>query len=112
MYVPEFYFNADSAIFGIIQSSDINENIVSRYFLATRLLPCGPNDAAVKKFTGNDDPGSPPSARDHLTHAIHAFSHFSVVYSQGFLLLCDLQGGGNFVSLTCILVLTSYHRFD
>jgi len=47
-------------------------------------------DGKVKKFTGNDDIGDQPS--DPLTEAIHAFAHFSLVYTKGYLLLCDLQG--------------------
>ena len=32
------------------------------------------------------------SATDDLTKAIHAFAHFSLIYSHGHLLFCDLQG--------------------
>ncbi|KAJ7574105.1 hypothetical protein C8J56DRAFT_902733 [Mycena floridula] len=46
-----------------------------RYFIATPLLPCGPADAGVKKYTGNDDVGAPPT--DHLTAVLHAFMHYT-----------------------------------
>jgi len=59
------------------------------YFIATPLLPCGPVDPKVEKFTGNGDIGP---ASDHMTKAIHAFAHFSAVYTQNNLLICDLQG--------------------
>jgi hypothetical protein len=59
------------------------------YFIATRLLPCGRYDGGVKKFTGNDDIGD---ARDDTTQAVHAFAHFSLLYSGKHMLFCDLQG--------------------
>jgi hypothetical protein len=31
-------------------------------------------------------------ATDHITRAIHAFAHFSVVYSRKNNIFCDLQG--------------------
>ena len=52
------------------------------------LLPCGIFDK-VTKFTGSDDIAP---AADAMTKAIHAFTHFSYVYSKGFWLFCDLQG--------------------
>lgn len=58
-------------------------------FLATLLLPCGKVDEKVKKFTGSDDIGDAP---DNMTKAIHAFAHWSLLYSQGHILFCDLQG--------------------
>ena len=59
-----------------------------RHFLATPLLPCEA-DPQIKKFMGNDQIGV---ADDNMTQAIHAFAHFSVIYSQKNLLFCDLQG--------------------
>jgi hypothetical protein len=61
-------------------------------FIATRLLPCGPIDAPIEKFTGNDDVGPAPGPKEHLTVALHAFTHYVVVWSRGNFLLCDLQG--------------------
>lgn len=43
----------------------------------------------VTKFTGSDDIAL---VADAMIKAIHAFAHFSHVYSKGFLLFCDLQG--------------------
>jgi len=61
-------------------------------FIATRLLPCGPVDAPIEKFTGNDDAGPPPGPKEELTVALHAFTHYTATFSRGHLLLCDLQG--------------------
>jgi len=61
-------------------------------FIATRLLPCGPIDGSVEKFTGNDDVGPSPGPKEHLTVALHAFTHYVAVWSRGNYLLCDLQG--------------------
>jgi hypothetical protein len=58
-------------------------------FIATPLLPCGELDGKLRKFTGNEDFGE---ADDHLTKAMHAFSHFTAVYTQNIIILCDLQG--------------------
>ncbi|KAF8952860.1 hypothetical protein BDZ97DRAFT_1909005 [Flammula alnicola] len=64
-------------------------SIPSARFIATPLLPCGELDGKIQKFTGNDEFGD---ANDHLTKAIHAFSHFTAVYTQKNIVLCDLQG--------------------
>lgn len=61
------------------------------FFLATKLLPCGPFDD-LKKFTGNNSAGEKPKEDDLLTKAIHAFAHFSLCYTKGHMILCDLQG--------------------
>lgn len=58
-------------------------------FLATLLLPCGKLDVKIKKFTGSDDIGDAP---DNMTKAVHAFAHWSLIYSRGHILFCDLQG--------------------
>jgi hypothetical protein len=91
-----FYFNADGAILGKIipDVNDMSSDSALPYldFLATKLLPCGPADGDMQKFTGNEDNSPAPDAQDELTMAIHAFGHFSSVYSKGDLLLCDLQG--------------------
>ena len=34
----------------------------------------------------------PENADDHLTKSIHAFSHFTAIYTHKNLVLCDLQG--------------------
>jgi len=59
-------------------------------FIATPLLPCSEVDGKVKKFTGNGEVGH---AEDNLTKGIHAFVHFSLLYSHGHMVFCDLQGG-------------------
>ena len=61
-------------------------------FIATRLLPCGPIDAPIDKFTGNDDVSPPPGHKEDLTVALHAFTHYIVIFFCRNLLLCDLQG--------------------
>jgi hypothetical protein len=61
-----------------------------QHFLATLLLPCGKVDSKIRKFTGNDNIGT---AHDDMTKAIHAFAHYSLLYSQQHILFCDLQGG-------------------
>lgn len=44
-------------------------------------------DGEIHKFTGNDEFGD---NNDHLTKAIHTFSHFMAVYTHENLVLCDL----------------------
>ena len=87
----EFYFNFKESIFGELCPTLTSGSrcVPHSYFIATPLLPCGDVDAEIKKFTGN---GSVGDASDHLTKAIHAFAHFSVVYSQNNIVFCDLQG--------------------
>ena len=89
--IAEFYFNFKMSIFGqVIPSPTSNSRPLPHlYFIATPLLPCGPVDPKVEKFTGNGEIGQ---ASDHMTKAIHAFAHFSAVYTQNNLLICDLQG--------------------
>ncbi len=86
-----FYFNFRSSILGRLVPSVSSQScpLPYRTFIATPLLPCGGADPKVKKFTGNDLIGA---ADDDMTKAIHAFAHFSTVYSSRRLLLCDLQG--------------------
>ena len=87
----DFYFNFNHSILGQLESKttlDGTPILPHAHFLATRLLPCGMFDK-VTKFMGSDDIAP---AADAMTKAIHAFAHFSYVYSKGFLLFCDLQG--------------------
>lgn len=100
--IPKFYFNFKGAILGRIIPSPTSNSRPLPYlnFLATPLLPCGPVDAPVKKFTGN---GSIGDADDHITRAIHAFAHFSVLYSQENLLFCDLQGALDIKGHMCLI---------
>jgi hypothetical protein len=82
-YGSAFYFNSEGAVLGkLVQnqdgngSSDSKHGILYKWFLATRLLPRGPYDAKLQKFTGNDDAGNAPAKDDYLSMA----------------LFCDLQG--------------------
>lgn len=86
-----FYFNFKGSIYGEFQGSVTSGSRVvpKKNFLATLLLPCGKLDAKIKKFTGSDDIGDAP---DSMTKAIHAFAHWSLLYSRGHILFCDLQG--------------------
>jgi hypothetical protein len=90
--MSEFYFNFKDSILGEIQNSPSSGSriIPHRYFLATLLLPCGKVDGEIRKFTGNDDIGAAPI--DDITKAVHAFAHFSLLYSLEHILFCDLQG--------------------
>lgn len=90
-FYSEFYFNFNSSILGTLSPSlsSHSRHLTHDTFIATRLLPCGKLDGKIKKFTGNDEFGD---ADDHLTRAVHAFSHFTAVYTQQNIILCDLQG--------------------
>jgi len=65
--LPKFRFNLADAILGrFVDDSEIIEpasnppcKLPYWDFIATRLLPCGPIDAPIEKFTGNDDVGPP-----------------------------------------------------
>ncbi|KAF7362206.1 Atypical/Alpha protein kinase [Mycena venus] len=96
--VPDFCFNVDGAILGVLEPLEPGHISASlglpfEYFIATRYLPCSPVDKAIQKFTGNADCGAPPE--DALTAAIHAFTHFTVKYTGNTLVFCDLQGLAN-----------------
>ena len=92
----EFYFNTSSTILGtfepVTSSKTKNKNPVNLsypHFIATHLLPCGKLDAPIQNFTENHNVGAPPV---DMTTAIHAFAHFTVVWTWEHLVLCDLQG--------------------
>jgi len=107
--VLEFRFNLTGAILGhFVDESAITECPASAPcglpywdFIATRLLPCGPIDGPIEKFTGNDDVGPGPGPKEHLTVALHAFTHYVAVWSRGNFLLCDLQGLFIIFSIMC-----------
>lgn len=83
----------DGAILGALEpfeGGSNNDVLPLTHFLATRLLPCGIVDTPIQKFTGNADCGAGPT--DHLTAAIHAFSHYVPIFTDNELVLCDLQG--------------------
>ena len=81
-----FQVNFDGAFMGKVTTEA--DSTLPAYFLATRLLPCSSFDA-LKKFTGNKSV-LPPT--DAISKAIHAFAHYSLLYTKGYLVLCDLQG--------------------
>jgi hypothetical protein len=85
--VTGFSVNFEGAFVGEVSGNDNLEEQPS-FFLATRLLSCGSGDVA-EKFTGNEGCNRPENA---ISKVIHAFAHFSLGYSKGHLLLCDLQG--------------------
>jgi len=87
----EFYFNFPSSIFDELVPSISSQSwqLPFQHIIATPLLPCGEANSEIKKFTGNEEIGK---AQDNMIKAIHAFMHFSVIYSQQNLLFCDLQG--------------------
>lgn len=97
-YFPEFYFNFKNSIFGelIPSKTSGSRNLPHSWFIATPLLPCGPVDAKLKKFTGNDTTGVP---EDSMTKAVHAFAHFLALYSHRQLVFCDLQGIDHYFSV-------------
>ena len=100
MLLPEFRFNLTHAILGCFAEKDTDITSIMEPpcglpffdFIATRLLPCGPVDAPIEKFTGNDDVGPAPGPKEDMTVTLHAFTHYVWILSRGNLILCDLQG--------------------
>lgn len=84
-----FYFNFKSSILGELIGEKRSDIVPHVHFIATPLLPCGKADSKIQKFTGHNEVGP---ATDDITKAIHAFAHFSLVYSHEHLVFCDLQG--------------------
>ena len=70
------------------------------WFLATPLLQCGEGIAETRKFTGTNALLEP---EDDLAMAIHAFTHFSYLYSMKSIVFVDLQGVSSVFSLICLL---------
>ncbi|PPQ79723.1 hypothetical protein CVT26_016028 [Gymnopilus dilepis] len=100
--IPKFYFNFKESILGRLRPSLSSESrhLPHSFFIATPLLRCGNLDSKIKKFTGNDEFGE---AHDHLTKAIHAFTHFTAVYTHESLVLCDLQGLYDSQKIMCLI---------
>jgi hypothetical protein len=100
MSLQEFRFNLAHAILGCFTDESTDFTSIAEPpsglpffdFIATRLLPCGPVDAPIEKFTGNDDVGPAPGPKETMTITLHAFTHYVGVLSRGNLILCDLQG--------------------
>lgn len=88
-----FQFNLKNALFGEFVDKEQQEllHLEYRHFIATQLLPCGPIDAIVK-YTGNANEGDAPRPGETMLATLHAFAHFTYIYTHGSFLLCDLQG--------------------
>ena len=99
----EFYFNYKEAFIGVLQSSPSSGGrcLPFPHFIATPLLPCGKVNKPIEKFSGNDDIGSEPDRP--ITEAVHAFAHFSYLYSKGFLVFVDLQGMLDKKGIMCLI---------
>ena len=88
----EFWFNYKNSYLGSLVNNNNGGNsarLPFQSFIATCLLPCGPTDKDVTKFTGNN---SLNSAKDSITQIIHAFTHFAYKYTRNNMFFCDLQG--------------------
>lgn len=94
----DFYFNLEGSFVGELldwstdKTRSPNEPPEHKTFIATPLLPCGPANGPIIKYTGNDNVGAPPAANDTLTALLHAYTHFTFVYTKGHMVICDLQG--------------------
>jgi hypothetical protein len=88
-----FHFNLKNALFGEFIDQEQRKSLHLEYlhFIATQLLPCGPIDAIVK-YTGNINEGEAPRPGETMLATLHAFAHFTYIYTCGNFLLCDLQG--------------------
>ncbi|PPQ82660.1 hypothetical protein CVT25_007550 [Psilocybe cyanescens] len=104
--IPKFYFNFENSIFGELVSSlnssggESGRCLPHSHFIATLLLPCSILDEKIRKFTGNDDMGD---ANDHITKAVHAFTHFTALYTHKNIILCDLQGMLDHNKVMCLI---------
>ncbi|KIM83988.1 hypothetical protein PILCRDRAFT_69005, partial [Piloderma croceum F 1598] len=80
--IPKFSFNFNQSIFGYLHNlrESSGGHLPYKHFIVTPLLPCNKLNAGIQKFTGNND------------IAIHAFTHFSLIYTKHTHLFCDLQG--------------------
>ena len=89
--VSEFSFNFEHSIFGCLRSlrESSSQHLPYKHFIATPLLSCDKLNASIQEFTGSDDIGN---AMNDITKAIHAFKHFSLIYTKHTHLFCDLQG--------------------
>ncbi|KAF7971587.1 hypothetical protein HWV62_20754 [Athelia sp. TMB] len=88
--IPTFAFNFTDSVLGTIKFEPSQKRVLPfTHFIATPLLPCGKFDSGIVKYTGNDQMGE---ATDDITKAIHAFTHFTHIYTRRSIVLCDLQG--------------------
>ncbi|KAF8712521.1 hypothetical protein AX14_013037 [Amanita brunnescens Koide BX004] len=102
--LPFFQFNLKNALFGEFVDKEQQEllHLEYRHFIATQLLPCGPIDAIVK-YTGNANEGDAPRPGETMLATLHAFAHFTYIYTHGSFLLCDLQGTYNKSGIMCLI---------
>ncbi|KAF4621693.1 hypothetical protein D9613_012819 [Agrocybe pediades] len=102
--IPDFYFNYRESFVGALvpSTSSASRHLTHRTFIATLLLPCGDLDSKIRKFTGNDEFGD-IGAGDHLATAVHAFTHFTAVYTQQTIVFCDLQGLYDNKQVMCLI---------
>ncbi|KAJ2919644.1 hypothetical protein MD484_g837, partial [Candolleomyces efflorescens] len=99
--IPDFYFNFPKSIFGrFITTPETKLHMPHKYFVATPLLPCGKLDPKIIKFTGNNGMNTPSS---NIMRAVHAFTHFSWIYSRGHIVFCDLQGAEDDGGRWCLI---------
>ncbi|KAG6852320.1 hypothetical protein C0991_000859 [Blastosporella zonata] len=94
--IPNFRFNLEHSILGTFIPSTEGDakppaDLPYFDFIATPLLPSTAIDAPIMKFTGNDNTGDAPKPGDYLTMALHAFTHFTILYTHHNFVLCDLQ---------------------
>ncbi|KAM6501725.1 hypothetical protein JOM56_001702, partial [Amanita muscaria] len=108
--LPKFRFNLVDSILGrFVDDSKITESEAPPppcglpVGAGAPLLPCGPIDASIEKFTGNDDVGPAPGPKEHVTIALHAFTHYVAIWSRGNFLLCDLQGMYDKTGTMCLI---------
>ncbi|KIP10696.1 hypothetical protein PHLGIDRAFT_65167, partial [Phlebiopsis gigantea 11061_1 CR5-6] len=100
-----FYFNSEGAFLGKVTGGS-NDDVglaEDEFFLATPLLPCALSNGvhgSVKKYTGNNLPGP---VTDRLTEVIHAFVHFTYIYTRDSILFCDLQGALDKKGRLCLI---------
>jgi hypothetical protein len=106
LILTEFYFNSQHAILGAFSLDDVENRkhndvpciLPFDSFLATPLLPCSDIDRPVQKFTGSDSLGP---AKDDLTMALHAYTHFTVVFTRRSVIITDLQGEQCIIQASC-----------
>lgn len=89
--IIEFYFNFKGSILDVLHSRRESTSwmLLYQHFTARYFLPCREINGLLHKFTGSSEIRK---ATDDLTETIHAFAHFMLIYTSGFLLLSNLQG--------------------
>ncbi|CAK5267439.1 unnamed protein product [Mycena citricolor] len=95
--LPQMAFNSTGAFIGRFEplveaDAPFDDPLPFLDFLATSYLPVGTAEAKIEKFTGGHDCGSPPGPNDTVLGALHAFTHWMVLYTSQNFVLTDLQG--------------------